>query len=62
MLIDSLLSVEFSELVVPRHEGVHGAGGREYGREAVVERGEQDVHVVHVDVAVEQPPAAVYTR
>lgn len=64
ILIDFSLSVQFSELVVPRHEGVHGPGGREHGREAVVERSEQDVHVVHFNVIAIgwQDAAAIIVR
>lgn len=53
------LSLEFPVLG-PRHDQVvYGSGGRERGREAVVERGKQDVYVVHVNlVAVERQNAA----
>lgn len=49
----------FSELVVPKYEGVHSPGGREHRREAAVGRVEQDVLVVDVDVvAIERQGAA----
>jgi len=64
ILIDLSLSLEFPVPGPKCDQVVYGPGGREHGRETIVERGEQDVCIIHVDVvAVErQDAAAVIVR
>lgn len=64
ILIDFSLSLEFPVPGSRHDQVVYGSGGREHEREAVVERGEQDVHIVHVDVVAvkRQDAAAVVVR